>query len=129
MSSSTFSISVEVPHLFSGDQVWHQQRKEKNTIHYSKSWSLGSNLNRWTDEEFPMQLAGHLRGQTLQEWDLLKADDQKSFSAATQALQTRLDPGNRALAAQDFRHLSQSEAEPVSNFIRRLERTFQVTHG
>ena len=65
----------------------------------------------------------------LQEWDLLEEDDRKTFSAATQALQTRLDPGNRAVAAQDFRHLSQGEAELVSDFIRRLERTFQVTYG
>ena len=40
------------------------------------------------------------------------------------ALRVRLDPGGRALAAQDFRHTFQRETEQVGDFIRRLERTF-----
>ena len=33
------------------------------------------------------------------------------------------------MAAQDFRHCSQSENEPVSDFIRRPERTFRLAYG
>ena len=40
-----------------------------------------------------------------------------------------LDPGNRRPAAQDFRNVRQKEAEAVSDFIRRLEKTFQVSNG
>ena len=45
------------------------------------------------------------------------------------ALKLRLDPGSRALAAQDFRHTSQGDHKRVANFIRRLERTFYVAYG
>ena len=41
----------------------------------------------------------------------------------------RLDPGTKALAAQDFRRTVQKKAEPVSDFIRRLERTFPIAYG
>ena len=40
-----------------------------------------------------------------------------------------LDPGNRILAAQDFRHSQQMESESVKNLVRRLERTFQTVYG
>ena len=33
------------------------------------------------------------------------------------------------MAAQDFCHCSQSEGESVSDFIRRLERTFRLAYG
>ncbi len=76
-----------------------------------------------------MQLAGHLRERALQEWNLLAEGERASYAAASQALQGRLDPGGRALAAQDFRHTTQNEAEAVSDFVRRLERTFQIAYG
>ena len=75
-----------------------------------------------------MQIAGHMRGRALQEWDLLDESDKATFAVATQSLHSRLDPGSRALAAQDFRHTIQGEAHPVADFIRRLERTFQVAY-
>jgi len=68
------------------------------TLERASSW------NCWTDEELLLQFAGHLRGRALQEWNLLREEDKLSYKAATQALQNRLDPGCRALAAQDFRH-------------------------
>ena len=85
--------------------------------------------NRWSQEEELIQLAGHLRGRALQEWDLLKTSDRTKFETAVEALRNRLDPGGKVMAAQDFRHCSQSEGESVSNFIRRLERTFQLAYG
>ena len=40
-----------------------------------------------------------------------------------------LDPGNKTLAALGFRHITQKETENVSDFIRSLERIFQVAFG
>ena len=88
-----------------------------------------STWNGCTEEEGLMQLAGHLRGRALQEWNLLSDGDKGSYANATQALHNRLDPGGRALAAQDFRHTVQGETELVADFIRRLERTFQIAYG
>ena len=85
--------------------------------------------NQWSEEELLLQLAGHLRGHAHQEWVLLDADTKKSYSKAVEALRTQLDPGSRALAAQDFRHTSQGDEEKVADFIRRLERTFNVAYG
>ena len=45
------------------------------------------------------------------------------------ALRTRLNSGNKTLAALDFRHIVQKETESISDFIRRLERTFQIAFG
>ena len=53
-----------------------------------------------------MQLAGHLRGQALQEWKLLLPEEKANYQAAIKALKERLDPGNQTLAALDFCHLS-----------------------
>ena len=88
-----------------------------------------ANWNGWNSEELLTQLAGHLRGKALMEWNLLEPDDKATYEAATQALQARLDPGGRSLAAQDFRHMMQQETESVSDFIQRLERTFQIAYG
>ena len=85
--------------------------------------------NGWTDEELLLQLAGHLRGRALLEWNLLDQEEKSSYQTATEALRSRLDPGGRALAAQDFRHTYQREHEPVGDFIRRLERTYQLAYG
>ena len=88
-----------------------------------------STWNGWSEEERLMQLAGHLRGRALQEWNLLGEGDKETYAEATQALRSRLDPGGRALAAQDFRHTVQGETEGVADFIRRLERTFRIAYG
>ena len=44
-------------------------------------------------------------------------------------MQNRLDPGSKALAAQDFRHTVQSHKESVSDFICRLEQVFRRAYG
>lgn len=76
-----------------------------------------------------MQLAGHLRGRARQEWSLLSDAVKVSYTEAIKALRLRLNPGSRTLAAQEFRHTSQSYNERVADFIRRLERTFNVAYG
>ena len=40
-----------------------------------------------------------------------------------------MDPGAKTIAAQDFCHASQWEYQSVGEFIRRLERIFQIAHG
>ncbi len=93
------------------------------------SLKRASMWNEWTDEELLLQLAGHLRGRALQEWGLIEEESKNTFASAVESLRTRLDPGGRTLAAQDFRHTRQEESEPVASFIRRLKRTFQVAYG
>ena len=83
----------------------------------------------WAEEEKLMQLAGYLHGRAQQEWDLLLEVDKRNYSQAVQALQGKLEPVNKTLAAQDFRHISQTDHESVADFIRHLEHTFKVTYG
>ena len=82
--------------------------------------------NGWTTEDKLMQLPGYLRGRPLQEWSLLPRSEQQSYPAAIEALRTRLDPGSKTVAAQDFRHSLQKSGESVSAFIRRLEKKYQI---
>jgi len=46
-----------------------------------------------------------------------------------QALRTCLDPGSCALAAQDFSNVLQYDRGSVSDYITRLERSFQIAYG
>ena len=61
--------------------------------------------NNWSEEEKLMQLAGHLRSKALQEWGLMSTDEKTDYHTAVTTLRTRLDPGNKTLAALDFRHI------------------------
>ena len=45
------------------------------------------------------------------------------------SLRSRVDPENRVLAGQDFRHATQEMGESVAEYIRRLERLFQAAYG
>ena len=92
-------------------------------LHRAAEW------NGWSEHETLIQLAGHLRGRALQEWGLLPASERETLETVTSALRSRLDPGSRVLAAQDFRHASQHEGESVADFIRRLEQLFKLAYG
>ena len=85
--------------------------------------------NGWSDEETLIQLAGHLRGKALQEWNLLRSGKKTSLKCATSALRQRIDPHNQVLAATDFRHALQLEGESVADYVRRIERLFQIAYG
>ena len=85
--------------------------------------------NGWTKTELLLQLAGHLKGRARQEWSLLPESEKSDFEKGVHALRARLDPGSKALAAQDFRHAAQYEHEKVSDFIRRIEKTFRRAYG
>ena len=49
--------------------------------------------------------------------------------AAISALRSRLDPGNKMLAVQDFRHAAKVDSESVADYVRHLERMYQVAYG
>lgn len=93
------------------------------------SLERASTWNAWSEEEKLIQFAGHLRGGALQEWNLLQPYQRSTFSKATEALCSQLDSASKSVAAQDFRHMAQHESESVSDFIRRLERTFRAAYG
>ena len=93
------------------------------------SFERASLWNAWSEEEQMIQLAGHLKGRALQEWNLLSSDQRATYARATEALRSRLDSISKTVAAQDFRHATQREGESVSDFIRRLERTFRSAYG
>jgi len=42
--------------------------------------------NDWTENEILIQLAGHLRGRALQEWNLLEANEQGDWKCAVKVL-------------------------------------------
>ena len=84
--------------------------------------------NKWTPEERPIQLAGHLQRQALQEWNLLSGEEKNDWEQAWSALSIRLDPGSKVIAAQDFRHTIQEETEGVANSICQLEKTFRIAY-
>ena len=93
------------------------------------SLNRAAKWNSWSAEEEMLQMAGHLRGRALQEWNLLSEEDLRDKDTAIAALLERLNPGSRVLAGQDFRHTVQGESERVADYIRKLERTFQVAYG
>ena len=84
--------------------------------------------NGWTEHETLIQLAGHMRGRALQEWNLFQQSEKESLDTAISSLQSRLDPCNRVLAAQDFRHASQHDREPVADYIHHLKQIFKVAY-
>ena len=85
--------------------------------------------NGWSSSETLIQLAGHLRGRALQEWGLLSAGEKSSLDEAITAMHSRLELSSRASVGQHFRHASQRDSEPVSDFIRRLEQLFKLAYG
>ena len=59
----------------------------------------------------------------------MSSDNCQSYSRVVQVLKERVDTGQRALAAQDFRHLHQRDNETVGDFIGHLEMTFQLAYS
>lgn len=82
----------------------------------------------WMPGDLLIQVAGHLKGRALQEWNLLPTDERTMYKGAIAVLRSRLDPGSKSMAVQDFHHAPQ-EIEKVGGFIRRLERLFKVAYG
>ena len=55
--------------------------------------------NAWSEEETLLQLAGHLRGRALEEWNLIDECDKRDLSRAKLILRKWLDPGSKMLDA------------------------------
>ena len=108
---------------FTGDEATVHWDDWLPTLERAATW------NNWSEQEKLIQLAGHLRGKAQREWDLMAENSKASFGAAVKALRARLDSGSRAVAAQDFRHLSQQTTESAADFICRLEKTFRRAYG
>ena len=62
--------------------------------------------NGWTDSDLLLQ-----KGRALQEWNLLPDDQKTTYDRAVITLRERLDPGNRIMVAQDFRHAARGRGE------------------
>lgn len=65
--------------------------------------------NGWNETEKLIQLAGHLRGKTLKEWNLLYDDEKSTYHGAVERLRDVLGPGSCILAAQDFCHTARKK--------------------
>jgi beta-phosphoglucomutase-like phosphatase (HAD superfamily) len=74
------------------------------TVVDSEPVKRAATWNAWSDSEFLLQLAGHLRGYALQEWNLLDKDEKSAYNDATSALRTRLEHGSKTQAVQDLSH-------------------------
>ena len=61
---------------FSGDSVETDLDDWLPTLERAASWNV------WSDEEMLMQLAGHLRGRALQEWNLIPREEKSTYSDA-----------------------------------------------
>ena len=85
--------------------------------------------NGWSVHDKLLQLPGYLKGRALQECHLLTRIEQQSYPAAIAALQSRLDPRNITVAAQEFRHSIQRQGESVAEFIRQIEKAYRVAYG
>ena len=85
--------------------------------------------NGWSQSDLLIQFAGHLKGRAQQEWNLLSDREKASLETSVSALRSRLDTGNKVMAAQDFRHTFQEEGEKISDYIHRLEQTFRLAYG
>ena len=73
--------------------------------------------NKWTEEEQLIQLAGHLKGRVLAEWNLLSRTETGTMGAAVKSLRECLEPCSKVMAGQDFRQTMQKDTETVADFI------------
>ena len=55
------------------------------------TFNRADTCNAWTEGDRLLQLAGHLRGRALQEWNLLTKDEKQTMASAIEALINRLD--------------------------------------
>ena len=73
--------------------------------------------------------SNYLHGRALQKWNLMDGSEKVRYDVAVSALQSRLEHGNKTLAAQDLCHIAKMDDEKVATFIRRLERMFNIAYG
>lgn len=61
-----------------------------------------SEWNGWKEEEKLLQLAGHLRGKALEEWNLIEEKERSAYTSAVSALRIRLDGGGGSAGRPGF---------------------------
>ena len=108
---------------FSGEDAENRFDDWLPTLRRTADW------NGWTTEGMLIQLAGHMKGRALQEWKSIPTTEKNSYNWAVATLRNRLEPVNKIMAGQDFRHASLEESGRVRDFICRLERLFEVAYG
>ena len=132
-SASSWTISALSDATTSGFNSSSSSSDRLEWTESSGSSGSGGSISRNTPDSsckhLLIQLAGHLKGRAIQEWNLIADEEKRTYSQATGALRGRLDPGSRIMAAQDFRHASQEDHEKVGDFIRHLEQLFKLAYG
>ena len=108
---------------FPGDSVETDLDDWLPTMERAASWNV------WSDEEMLMQLAGHLRGGALQEWNKIPREEKSHTQMPLARCAPESTQENRVLAGQDFRHAILDSTESVADYVRRLERLFQLAYG
>ena len=59
----------------------------------------------------------------------MSTEEQQDYDVAVKVLTLRLDQDSLMAAVQDFRHACQQDNEMVTDYIRRLERCYQLAYG
>lgn len=106
--------------MFSGEDTENSLDDRLPALVRAAKW------NGWTKAELLIQLTG---GCARQEWGLLPESEKSDYEKGVQALRTRLEPGSKALAAQNFQHAAQDDNEKVTDFRRCIEKTFHRAYG
>ena len=81
---------------YTGESKYEQLDDWLPTLERAGQW------NERTPEELLLQLAGHLRGRALQEWNLMSRTEKSSWDKAVQSLKSRLEPGAERLLHKTF---------------------------
>ena len=102
--------------------MFSEEGSENTLDDWLPALTRAADWNGWTKPELLIQLAGHLKSRARQEWNLLGESEMSDYEKAVRVLRARLDPGSKALAAQE-------ESEKVNDFIRRIKKTFRRAYG
>ena len=66
--------------------LWTHIQAQTHFEDWLPTLTRAATWNLWSDEECMMQLANHLRGRALVEWNLLSSEEKLTFTLATEAL-------------------------------------------
>ena len=83
-----------------------------------------SRVNRWTEQEMPVYLSMHLKGEALHYYEQLPRRVQDNYQQAADAMQQRFGQASTAEAQKAaFQNLQQKEKEPLQEFADRVRGT------
>ena len=81
--------------------MFSEEDSENTLDDWLPALTRAADWNGWTKPELLIQLAGHLKSRARQEWNLLGESEMSDYEKAVRVLRARLDPGSKALAAQE----------------------------